>query len=331
MPRVTPKPTKAKAKPKRPTGEQIERRRRNVRLAVQAAAVVAAVGGTLLGYNALAAHVADGVAKPIRPLYEVDGQPRFLRVALIDRPGWMTDAIADSVCEDLSKAVAAEPRSRLDAGLLREAHATLKTSPWVREVRTVRRRGDRLLADCVWRRPAAIVYGPGGAFLVADAADEEGEGAVRLPVDYDAAAVRRVVDGNAATDLRVLTGLNAPPPDLPGERVAGEAVERGLEMVALLRDRPEAADVTVVDVAGVARPRLRNTRDGGTSPVVLKTKYGTDLYWGRPPGASDYLVEPDEQQKLAGLGAVRAKYGPAGDYPIWVDLRPDAPLAPRPE
>jgi hypothetical protein len=335
MPRVEPKsgtkkrkPASRSAKPKRLTAEQRETRRRRVRAGIQAAAAVVVAGGLLIGYSALASHVADEVAVPTQPSAGEGQTALWMEIALVDA-GWMSSDLADEICRSVAQDIAVRPTSRMDPQVLRRAHDALTQSPWVREVRSVRRVGDRLLVDCIWRRPAAIIYRStptgGEALLVSDARDEAGRGAILLPRSYDAEAVQRVVDGNDATGLRVITGIETAPPDRPGEAWNSSALSAGLEMARLLHNRDEAADVTVIDVSGIVHPNRRNTRLADACPIVLRTKYATDLYWGRPPSGGDFLVEPRPDHKLASLAAVRRSAAQSGRYPPWVDLRLDRP------
>ena len=127
---------------------------------------------------------------------------------------------------------------------------------------------------------------------------------------------------------RVIEGVKAAPPQ-PGGKWTGGDLRAGLDMAKLLHGRPEAADVAVIDVEGVASLRHNNTQNGSPSPIVLRTRYGTDLYWGRPPRSKDFLVEATVEEKLAGLRVTREKFGQSGNYPAWVDLRLGQPTAPR--
>ena len=89
------------------TPEQRERRRRVLSRLVNGLALAVVLGGSCIGYNALAAHV--------RVTYAVVNRPPA--VTLLNRPAWMGDAIA----ADLAGRVAAAlpPRgSTLDHDLL---------------------------------------------------------------------------------------------------------------------------------------------------------------------------------------------------------------------
>lgn len=334
MPRVTPnsksaaKKSRAKKKPKRPTAEQLERRRRQYRFALQACLAAVVLGSLVVSYAALASHVRTQITVPDEPP----------RVVLSDRPAWMSDRIANDVATVLADVVGPRP-SQLNPAPLAKAHALLSANPWVREVRQVRRLRDEatgrdtLVIDCEWRTPVAIVrYGdaahPGDYRLIADAEPEGNDGAILLPLRYTGDEIRAITQAPTAsrTNLRVIDGVTMPPPE-PGSLWLGAAVRAGVDMATLLHNDPGAADVTIIDVSGVSDPTQPNTRANDYSPIVLRTRFGTEIYWGRPPRSNDFLVEPRIDVKLSGLRVVREEFAHTGRYPTWVDLRYEPPRA----
>ena len=327
MPRVTPRKPVSKSKkpatkkPKRLTAQQLERRRKVYAMTLRGCATAAAIGALLVGYVALGSHVAKAVAVPEeRPV-----------VALMNRPVWMSDRIARDVAVPVDDAFAGLP-SQLDQTPLESAYERLAANPWVRSVTSVRRVPDeaggpnRVEIECEWRTPVAIVRFGGadeaGVYrLVADAEPEGGEGAIPLPLRYTADEIRAFTQTptNRAS-LRVIQGVAGTPPEA-GRSWYGADVRAGLDMALLLHDEAGASDVTVIDVTGVSVPSRTNTAHGDLSPVILRTRFGTEIYWGRPPRASDFLVEPRDSAKLAGLRKSRDTFAPAGKYPAWIDLR----------
>ena len=337
MPRVTPnrdskKPAgKAKAKRKplsaKAAAELADKRRRILGVSVRVGIAVVAVGAVLVGYSALSAHVRDQITLP--------APETPVRVELADRPAWMPDDIAASICERIAQSVVDVPSSRLDPAVLEAATAALDAEPWVRSVGQVSRLDDTLYVSCEWRRPAAVVEWPAGRgtvyHLVAPTDDGKG-GGVLLPLEYDDSVAATIRSGEQvrAGGVRLVTGVKVAPPETPGAEWGSEALSAAVDMAVLLQGRDEAKDVTVIDVEAVSVPGLNNTRTGGgSSPIVLKTRFDTDLYWGRPPRGKDFLVEPRPEEKLANLGLAQRTFGPSLSWPAYVDLRLDQPVYPR--
>ena len=311
------KPAKAaepvKAKP--PTPEQLERRRRNVRLAVNAFALAVVVGGTAIGYRALAGHVAETYAVVERP-------PALV---LTNRPAWMADDIAETLAAELAHAL--PPRgSTLDRDLLVRVEELAASDPWVQGVNAVRRARvegrDTVLVDCDYRTPLAIVQSDDGKDFRLVSRD-----GVLLPPTYTARQARAVVTGrDATTNLRVILGVVVPPPDQVGRVWDAADLRAGLDVAALLHGRPGAGEVTAVDVGNFGQRRLRWTagpEGRKAAQIRLWTRGGQEVYWGRPPASEDLLIEVPPDRKLDNLDAVaRAFAGRA--WPLWVDLRDDA-------
>ncbi len=319
MARVTPNPKRPTRKTKQAAklaAEQQTKRRVRLLRVIHAAAVAAALGGLAVGYSALASHVRAEVAVPTEPL----------EAWIVDRPAWMSQDVAEQVGREAL--VAAGESSMLDAAALERAVDALAKNPWVAEVTQVRRDGNRLLILCEWRTPAAVVRwdgGPGFAHHLV-AAEREGEAtkAVLLPMTYDAGTVRRMRDGSAGgvDQLRLVDGIATPPPSRPGESWSSPSLAAALDVAALLHGRPEASVVTAIDVTNLARPTSRDA-----SPIVLRTRFGTDVYWGGPPAGGDFLVEPSPQDKLANLRSAATRF--AGKrWPAYVDLRLDRAVFP---
>ncbi len=337
MPRVTPKPksdrkpTKAK-KPKlsaKALAEQKERRKLLLKRGAVVGAIAVAVGGASVGYSALSAYVRDSVAIPATPPM----------IGLTDRPAWMSDRIAGQIVEPLRLLAEDAPASPLDDRLLQSIHSRLAGDAWVMAVHSVRREAPArpgepgmIWIDCTWREPVAIVRTAdsrdiGEYRLVADAQPEGGTGAILLPMQYRYDDLANIVQRPGDGAPRVIEGVKAVPPQ-PGGQWNGSDLRAGLDMAVLLHGRPEAADVATIDVEGVASLRHANTQNGPPSPIVLRTRYGTDLYWGRSPRSKDFLVEATVDEKLAGLRKTREQFGPSGNYPNWVDLRLGNPRIP---
>ena len=242
-----------------------------------------------------------------------DYPPYPPKVVLIDRPPWMTNALANQII-DLAQPIRAE--SAFDQKILIDTAKALASSPWVRQVISVRRiygnaPGDTLAADCVYRVPTALVKWEDYYWLV------DGDG-YKMPEEYTASQARKVMfapDGRLS--LRVIVGVEHPPVE-SGKLWPGQDLAAGLQLVKLLWNKPYAEGIWAVDVTNAD-----GRRDANTAQIVLDTRYGTTIRWGRPPGAADYFVEAPTSQKLANLAAVYDQMHRIDGGQPWIDVRFD--------
>src|ERR1700722_18240853 len=114
--------------------------------------------------------------------------PTGARVVLVDRPAWMSQALAAQII-DTARPVGI--RSVYDRQLLMDTAVALQTNPWIKQVRQVRRAyvhypGDTLEVDCVYRVPTALVQWQGYYWLV----DADG---YKLPEQYSRQQLRQVI------------------------------------------------------------------------------------------------------------------------------------------
>ena len=308
---------KGKAKPPAPplTPEQRQTRRKVLSRLVNGLALAVVVGGSCIGYNALASHVRETYALVSRPP----------AVTLLNRPAWMGDAIAADLARRVATALPPSG-STLDHDLLVRVGGVLAEDAWIARVARVRRldvRGrDTLQIECDYRTPLAIVQWRDGRETSYRLIARDG---VLLPPTYSGSAVHAIVAGrDATTNLRVITGVAAPPP--PGDaglRWDAPDLKAGLDVAALLNGLAAAQNVTVIDVDNFAERRVRWTagaKERWAAQIVLRTKLNHVIFWGRPPEADDFLVEVSPQTKLANLTAV-AKHFQGRPWPAWVDLR----------
>ena len=312
----SPKKAKPKAKPKVAplTPEQREHRRKVLSRLVNGLALAVVLGGACIGYNALAGHVAETYAVVERPP----------AITLVNRPAWMNDALAGDLAAKIADALP-QRGSTLDHDLLVRLAGLLDADAWVKRVNRVRRtsvRGrDTLLIDCDYRTPLAIVQWQDGRETSYRLVARDG---VLLPPTYAGPAVRAIIDGgDATTNLRVITGVAKPPPAESGGAWDAPDLKAGLDVAALLNGVAAARDITVIDVSNYAERRIRwsaGAKERWAAQVVLRTKIYGVVFWGRPPEASDFLVEVPPQTKLANLEAV-AKHFHGRPWPEWVDLR----------
>ena len=242
----------------------------------------------------------------------------------MNRPAWMTDAIAADLAGRLAAAL--PPRgSTLDHDLLVRLGQMLHDDAWVSRVNSVRRLNvtgrDTIRVDCDYRTPLAIVQWDDGRETSYRLVARDG---ALLPPTYGPQAVRAIINGgDATTNLRVVVGVAKKPPSDAGEKWDAADLKAGLDVAALLNGVAAARDVTVIDVSNFAERRIRwsaGARERWAAQVVLRTKADTVVFWGRPPEANDFLVEVSPQTKLANLQAV-AKHFHGRPWPEWVDLR----------
>jgi len=205
-----------------------------------------------------------------------------VRVELINPPATMSPLLRERVANTVASLAGADP---LDQRGLSEAAAALVNSPWVREVRAVRRgSGGRVLVDATFREPVAVVRGRDGYHLI----DEQ---CVRLPGLYLKHQLRYL-------GLPVITGVGmAPPPQ--GAVWSGDDLRAGLQLAGLIEGEPYADQVVAYDVSdrdALGRLRLRLLTEAGM------------VRWGLPPG-DERGLEPDSETKRRWLSSVDRRRG----------------------
>ena len=193
-------------------------------------------------------------------------------MVLKNRPVWMSDFLAEQIVASVRPATA---RSAFDQKMLIATYEILKNNPWIKHVTQVRRAygqgpGDTIEVDCDYLAPIGRLRWGDYYSLV----DAEG---VKLPEQFTAAQMRKIMFGlDGHVNIRVIEGVkHAPPP--PGIHWPGEDLAAGLEMVGLLYGKAyaeEVLDVLVHNYAG----RL----DEKEAWLVLMTRDGTEVRWGRP-------------------------------------------------
>jgi len=233
-------------------------------------------------------------------------------VLLKNRPVWMTDFLAGQIAASVRPAGL---HSTFDHQMLVDRVAMLKTNPWIRNVRQVRRvygktPGDTLEIDCDYRAPIALVRWQKDYWLV----DIDG---VKLPERFSAADVPKIAIGrDGHTNIRVVDGVVRPPPQ-PGKPWGGDDLIAGLDMIRRLYGLPYADEIVKVDVANFG-----GRNDYREAQLVLGTKYGSEIRWGAPIGARSFEVSP--KQKFDYLRQVYEEFGrcDAGQKK-WIDIRYD--------
>lgn len=232
-------------------------------------------------------------------------------VSLKNRPVWMTDFLAGQIAASVRPA---GMHSTFDHQMLVDRVAMLKTNPWIRNVRQVRRvygtrAGDTLEVDCDYRAPIALVRWQKDYWLV----DADG---VKLPERFSAADVPRIVIGrDGKTNIRIVDGVQRPPPK-PGKPWGGQDLAAGLEMVRRLYGLPYTDDVVKVDVSNFG-----GRIDHREAQLVLGTKFASEIRWGAPIGGRSFEARP--QQKFEYLRQVYEEFGRCDARQKWIDIRYD--------
>lgn len=240
-----------------------------------------------------------------------------LRIALVNKPVWMSDFLAQQIADTIPKTSS----SAFDHDLLLKAVAALKKNPWVSSVNQVRRvfgdlPGDTLEVDCDFRAPVALVKSGQSYFLV----DNDG---YLLPERYTHEQLDKITLGrDGRTCLRVIEGIKQPPPEM-GSKWVGADVAAGLDLVKLLYGKLFMDEVTGIDVSNFAGRINR-----GDPQLVMLTRYGTQVWWGRPLNAKDFFVEVSPARKMEILRAVVQKEGRIDANQAFLDVRYDNLLIP---
>lgn len=308
MPKAKTKPAKKPRKPMDP-----ERKRKLIKLGFHLSLAVTLFGGLGAGYYYADRFVDQKIALNTQPLI----------VVVKNRPPWMNRFLVEQI------AAIARPvgeRSSFDHQMLVEAGETLARNPWVSNVRSVRRAytrnpGDTLEIDCDYRAPVALVKYGAFYWLV----DEQG---VRLSdrfTEQDVANIQLDPDGH--TTIRVIEGVQHAVPQLAGERWPGDDLQAGLTMIRYLFNKPFTEQILRVNVTNVGgRVDLKDPR------LVLGTSFGTQIWWGRPPGdAVDSFIEPSSTKKLYNLRTIFEETGRVDGKHKWIDVRFDQPTCPPDE
>jgi hypothetical protein len=94
-------------------------------------------------------------------------------------------------------------------------------------------------------------------------------------------------------------------------------------MARLLSGLDWADQIRVIDVENFS-----GRRDPREAQIVLVTRLGTQLRWGRPPSAKDAFVEVPAYQKLAAIDGIYHRSNRVDDNQAWIDVRFDRVTCP---
>jgi hypothetical protein len=240
------------------------------------------------------------------------------KVVLANRPPWMSDFLADEI---ITENQPVGLHSAFDKQLLIDTSKALLSSPWIKRVNQVRRTyvhspGDTLEIDCEFRAPAALVKWGDYFWLV----DSQG---VKLPEQYTAEQLPKILTGaDGKMNIRIIDGI-AHAPCESGQVWLGDDLAGGLEMAGLVSELDWADQIRTIDVSNFG-----GRRDPGEAQVVLVTRFGTQLRWGRAPSSKDSFVEVAPAQKLDAIEAIYREKKRVDAGQPWIDVRFDRVTCP---
>ncbi|MGC9260184.1 MAG: cell division protein FtsQ/DivIB [Phycisphaerae bacterium] len=251
------------------------------------------------------------------------------RIILVAAPPWLAAPILNSLAAEAVQYTifnkqhpeyAAELRNPLDGKILRILAQHFTNDPsqgfnaWIKRVTYVRRvwlpHEQIIEIACQYRRPAGLVSVNGRYYLISPHA-------VRLPGVYTP------LDLPALNWLMQISGVKVSVP-VAGKRFSAPGITLGLQMIALLSGQPYAGQIQSIDLANVYADVPPTT-----PKIILKTRFGTSIYWGLPPGQEGFYEVP-AARKLQLLDEVYRQYHRIDAGRAYLDVRSDEVLVPRP-
>lgn len=232
-------------------------------------------------------------------------------------PAWMNGQIQDQILSTVRTEIASQPTDRQT---LEERAKTLATSPWVKKVNFVRRTygngpGDTVEVSADFRTPVAMVRWENEYWYV----DAEG---VRLPEHFNNTQIRQMLAAGGRPTFRIIEGVAHFPGDT-GKPWQGKDLRAGLELLALLSDKPYADQITRIDVGN-----YDGRVNANESQINLITRYDTQVRWGQAPSSRAFFVEQRVDRKLDVLQQACRQTGRVDMNLPWIDLRFDNATVP---
>ncbi len=250
-------------------------------------------------------------------------------IVMIGAPHWLAEPILNSLAAEAVQytvfnkrhpAYAAELRNPVNGKILQiiARHFTTDQAQgfnaWIKRVDYVRRvwlpHEQIIEIACRYRRPAALISVNGKYYLMSPHA-------IRLPGAY------APVDLPELSWLMRISGITVAVP-APGKPFSGQGVKLGLKMITLLSGHPFSSQIQCVNLANMYAPVPSTTPE-----IVLKTRFGTQIYWGLPPGKEGFYEVP-ASRKLQLLNDVYQQYHRIDAGRAYLDVRSDEVLVPRP-
>ena len=250
------------------------------------------------------------------------------RIVLIHAPPWLAAPILNSLAAEAvyftifnkrHPEYAAELRNPVDGNILRILGRHFSDNPtegfnaWIKRVKYVRRvwlpHEQVIEISCDYRRPAGLVSLGGKYYLISPHG-------TRLPGSY------QPVDLPALRWLMRITGVPTSVP-APGQRFSAPGIKLGLRMIGLLSGYDYSGEIQSIDLAN-----MYANVPPTTPQIILKTCFGTEIYWGLPPGKEGFYEVP-ASRKLQLLEDVYRQYHRIDAGRAYLDVRSDEVLVPR--
>ncbi len=251
------------------------------------------------------------------------------RIVLVAAPPWLATPILNSLAAQAVQYTifnkqhpkyAAEIRNPLDGRILQilAQHFTHDQAQgfnaWIKRVSYVRRvwlpHEQIIEIACQYRRPAGLVSAHGEYYLISPHA-------IRLPGVYT------ILDLPVLNWLMRISGVKVSIP-APGKPFSSPGIALGLKMIALLSGQRYAGQIQSIDLANMYADVPPTT-----PKIILKTRFGTSIYWGLPPGQEGFYEVP-AARKLQLLDEVYQQYHRIDAGRAYLDVRSDEVLVPRP-
>ncbi len=264
-----------------------------------------------------------------RALDHYGGQQPLKRIVMVGTPPWLSGTILDQLAREAviytcrnpkHPNYAAELRNPLNGEILKRIGAhyldrqTQGMNAWIQRILFVRRvwlRHEQIIEIAArYRQPLALVRHGGFYYLIST-------GQTRLPGRYSARDVAPL------SWLIRITGSGAKIPP-PGQRFHSSRINTARQILRLLIHQPFAWQIRTVNVSN-----LKGRLDPLAPWITLRTIYGSQIRWGRPPGKEGFLEVP-ARRKIASLLAIYRQYRRIDAGRAYVDIRGDAVLVPRP-
>ncbi|MDQ3330600.1 MAG: hypothetical protein M3552_08100 [Planctomycetota bacterium] len=206
-----------------------------------------------------------------------------------------------------------EELSVLDRTLLSRLADAFAKEPWVKQVVRLRKGlPAHVEVELEYRMPAAMIDVKQGVYPV------DAEGMLLPPEDFSAAEIRR---------YPLVTGITSLPGGAPGMAWGETTVIGAAKVAAALAADWDALGLTSIQ----APPPLSANVKLDDLTFELRTRNGSTVVWGRPPGTG-HPGELTVEQKLGRLKQYVADFGPL-DAPgpsFEIDIRPWQEMTRRP-
>ena len=214
--------------------------------------------------------------------------PPITDVVLAEPPEWLDEEATEQIRRTVLDLAA---KDRTDPKLPAKAVAALSKSIWIKRIPPagiVNDRRGRLIINCEYRKPLAMVTGP--TVLVRVAAD-----GLVLPGKYKRTA-------SEAKLYRRILGVTTEAPKAGAKWEAAD-LQAGVALLKLIDPRPFGSEITAVDVSN-----YKGRKNPTKAHLVLMTDEQAYLYWGRAIGTEGRL-EADHLTKLKNLNALFLQLG----------------------